>query len=137
MPSPFVSEPSLFMALGTAVANAPTKSTVQIGTGLGFGTVIGLVGGTDDPMLILQWVQAWLGVIGLVLAVVCVAMGVGWYLTADYFANQKQQDEERWNERFLQLRTDTRAAFQQNAENMNRVTTMLENAAGMRTPSEH
>ena len=128
---------TVLLALGTAMANTPTKSTVQIGSGLGIGTIFGMFAGVDDPMLILKWIQAWLGVGGFVLAFVLVGCASGWYLTALHFIGQKQQDEERWNERFLQLRSDTKAAFQQNAENMNRVTTMLENAAGMRTPSEH
>ena len=126
---------TVLLALGTAMSNKPTDTTVKVGGGIGLGALIGLVGGVDHPMLTLKWVQAWMGVGGFILAwVVAILLLIGYFM-ANYFISQQEANEERWNTRFEALRKDTKEAFHGNAAAMDRVTTMLERAAGMRTPS--
>lgn len=126
---------AILIAFGTVVTKVPTKNTAGYAGAGGLGVVLGVFGGVDDPMLLIKWITAQMGVVGFVIAFFTIGMGFGWYATALYFISQKAEDESRWNERFLQLRNDTKKAFEMNAASMDRVTTMLENAAGMRTPS--
>tara|TARA_R110000751_G_scaffold13143_8_gene44474 strand:- start:5179 stop:5532 length:354 start_codon:yes stop_codon:yes gene_type:complete len=98
------------------------------------GFFAGFFAGPDDALLTLKWLAAFIGPLGFLSVLMNVLLACGAYLVFVYFANQKEADEKRWNDRFLQQRNDTKEAFNSNAAALDRVTSMLATSAGMTMP---
>jgi|TARA_R110001599_G_scaffold287573_1_gene490169 hypothetical protein len=101
------------------------------------GAALGYIA-SPDGNIVIKWLSNYLGAIGFVSLIFSAVFVAGWYLTFNYFAAQKEKDEERWSQRFEQLRADTKEAFRANAAAINTVTLMMERAAtgGMKMPTK-
>ena len=115
-----------------------TNTVAAAGTSGVAGAAVGYVV-SPDGSLVVKWLSNYLGAIGFVSLIFSAVFVAGWYLTFNYFAAQKEKDEERWSQRFEQLRADTKEAFRANAAAINTVTLMMERAAtgAMRMPTKN
>ena len=117
---------------------ANNSTAAAAGTSGVAGAAVGYLA-SPDGSIVVKWLSNYLGAIGFVSIVFSTVFVAGWYLTFNYFAAQKEKDEERWSQRFEQLRADTKEAFRANAAAINTVTLMMERAAtgAMRMPTKN
>ena len=103
---------------------ANNSTAAAAGTSGVAGAAVGYLA-SPDGSIVVKWLSNYLGAIGFVSIVFSAVFVAGWYLTFRFFAHQKEVDEDRWNQRFQQLRGDTKESFQSSAQALDKVTQMI------------